>query len=52
VVELERVVVAYGDAASSATVLDNVSLAVPDGGLTVLLGPAGPRAAASRACST
>jgi taurine transport system ATP-binding protein len=41
VVELERVVAGYGDAASSTTVLDTVSLTVPDGGLLVLLGPSG-----------
>jgi ABC-type nitrate/sulfonate/bicarbonate transport system ATPase subunit len=41
VVELERVVAGYGDAASSTTVLDTVSLTVPDGGLMVLLGPSG-----------
>ena len=40
-VELERVVAGYGDAASSTTVLDQISLTVPDGGLVVLLGPSG-----------
>jgi len=41
VVELERVVAGYGDAAGSTTVLDQISLTVPDGGLVVLLGPSG-----------
>ncbi len=40
-VDLEKVIVGYGDASNATPVLDQVSLQIPDGALLVLLGPSG-----------